>query len=269
MQLTLKTPIEELIPKLIEFNNEEIIINLKPQLEYYKKIVYTDQDLPIAKMDRAKLNKFKETIENERKRIKKTYLMPYEKFENQVKEITALVDETAKIIDTQVKVFEDNKKVEKKQEIITFWSVNIGNLRELIPIEKVFSEQWLNTSYSLKKVQEDITNFIAKVKQDLDVISSLNFKQENYLKDFYLRTFDLALTLQEKIRLEEVEKRIAEFSPKQALERTKQEETIKHSNEDIITVDFRIWATKGQIEMLREFLIKSNIKYGNVPKSEV
>lgn len=269
MELILKTPIEELTPKLIAFNNEDIVNQLKPQLEHYKNITYTENDVPTAKADRATLNKFRDAIDDERKRIKKYYLQPYDHFEQQVKEITALIDETSKSIDVQVKNFEDQKKQLKKCEIVEFWNQNIGNLANLINIENVFSDQWLNTTYSLKKVKEDITNFIAKVNQDLAVITSLNFKQETHLKDFYLRTFDLTSTLQEKTRLEENEKRLAELSQKQALEQAKPQKVEETPTDEILVVDFRVYATKTQIKQLKDFLDSQKIKYGKVPTNNI
>lgn len=269
MELILKTPIEELTPKLIAFNNEDIVNQLRPQLEHYKNITYTEDDVPTAKADRATLNKFRDAIDDERKRIKKYYLQPYDHFEQQVKEITALIDETSKSIDAQVKNFEDQKKQLKKCEIIDFWNQNIGNLASLINIENVFSEQWLNTTYSMKKVKEDITNFILKINQDLDVITSLNFKQETHLKDFYLRTFDLTATLQEKTRLEENEKRLAELSQKQAQEQPKPTNVEETPKQELKQVDFRVWATLEQLNTIKEFLIKNNIKYGKVPTNNI
>lgn len=269
MELILTTPIEDLTPKLIGFNNEEIISQLKPQLEKYKNNIYTEEDIPNAKADRANLNKLKDAVDNERKRIKKYYNQPYDKFEQQVKEITALIDETAKTIDLQVKGFEEQKKQAKRNEIIEFWGQAIGDLASLINIDNVFSEQWLNATYSMKKVKEDITNFVAKVNQDLAVITSLNFKQETHLKDYYLRAFDLAATLNEKTRLEENEKRLAELSQKQAQEQAKATPIVETPQEDVLTVDFRVFATKTQIKLLKEFLDNQKIKYGKVPTNNI
>ena len=262
MGLILQTPIEELTPKLIAFNNNEIISQLKPQLELYKNTTYTENQIADAKADRAKLNKFKDAIDDERKRIKKYYNQPYTQFEQQVNEITQLIDETNKTIDSQIKNFENQKKMAKRTEIVEFWDANIGDLAELINIDNVFAEQWLNATYSMKKVQDDITNFITKVHQDLTVITSLNFKQETHLKDFYLKTFDLAATLQEKTRLEENEKKLAELSKRQA---QVQPEPVKTTDDELKVVDFRIYATSTQLQLVKEFLIKNNIKYGKVP----
>lgn len=266
MELILKTPIEDLVPKLIAFNNEELKNQLKPQLEKYKNVVYTEEQISEAKSDRATLNKLKNAIEDERKRVKKVYLEPYNNFENQVKEIVGLVDETSNVIDSQIRSFEDTKKQNKKLQIFEFWNENIGDLCKLVDFDKIFNEQWLNVTYSDKKWKEDITNFIIKVNQDLAVITSLKFKDEQQLKVYYFNCFDLALTLQEKTRLEDMENKLAELSQKRAVEDTLSAGNEKLSTDvETKTYDFRIVATREQVELLKEFLIKNKIQYGKVP----
>lgn len=259
MELILNTPIEELVPKLIAFNNRELIEQLKPQLERYKGLVYSQTEVSQAKVDRASLNKLKDAIEQERKRIKKTYLVPYQKFEAQVKEITALIDESTQVIDNQIKEYDNQRRERKHAEIIGFWNQKIGDLSRLVNFEKAFKEQWLNATYSMPKVEEEITTFIAKVNQELEAITSLNFKHETRLKDFYLQTFDLTATLQEKLRIEDCEKELAELEQKQ---------NSPQPEEQIYQVDFRVKATKKQLQEIKEFLIKNNIEYGNVPQEK-
>lgn len=266
MELILKEPIEKLVPKLIAFNNEELKNQLLPQLQNYKNMVYSEDQISTAKTDRANLNKLKSAIDDERKRIKKIYLEPYNHFESQVKEIVALVEDTANVIDSQVKQFEEEKKNLKKTQIIEFWNEKIGNLANLIDINAIFNDQWLNTTYSIKKVQEDIEYFIMKTNQDLEIISNLGASQVNYLKDFYLRTFDITKTLQEKTRIEEQDKKLQELSQKTAQEDTKKETTnVVTTEAETKVYDFRITATREQVELLKEFLNKNNIKYGKVP----
>ena len=259
MELRLQTPIEKITPNQIPFNKDEIIQEIKPRLEYYKNLVYLQDQIPQAKADRAALNKFKEGVEEERKRIKKTYLEPYQKFEAQVKEITALIDESTQVIDSQIKDYDNQRRDKKYVEIADFWNQKIGDLSRLVNFEKAFKEQWLNATYSMPKIEEEITTFIAKVKQELEAITSLKFKHETRLKDFYLQTFDLTATLQEKLRIEDCEKELAELEQKQ---------NSPQPEEQIYQVDFRVKATKKQLQEIKEFLIKNNIEYGNVPQEK-
>lgn len=51
---------------------------------------------------------------------------------------------------------------------------------------------------------------IQRVNNDLDTIEGFGSKYELQIKDVYLRTLDLSSAMQEKARLEEVERRLAE-----------------------------------------------------------
>jgi len=264
LELVLKTPIEDLIPKLIEFNNTEIIKELAPKLLEYKNKTYTHNEITEAKTDRANLNKFSKAVEDWRKNIKKTYLEPYEKFENQVKEIVNLINESTIAIDTQVKTFEDTQKEKKKQEILDFFNSNIGQLQNLISFEKLFDERYLNATFSINKVGEDLINKINTINSDIKVINDLKFKQESHLIDYYLNCLNLGQTLQEKIRIEEQEKKIVELGSKMAQNSTKDIQPSNLSQNEVKCLDFRIWATNEQIKLLQSFLIDNNIKYGKV-----
>ena len=69
------------------------------------------------KRDRADLNKLKAAFEDERKRLKKACMEPYNRFEQQVKEITALIDEPIQLIDSQLSEIEERRKQLKQKEI--------------------------------------------------------------------------------------------------------------------------------------------------------
>ena len=270
LELILKEPIEKLIPKLIEFNSTELVEELKPKLEVYKNTVYSEEQIPTAKSDRATLNKFKESIDNERKRIKKVYLEPYEKFEKELKEVTSLIDESSQAIDTQIKAFEVDQKEKKKQTINNFWFSQVGDLKDLLTLEKIFNDKWLNATYKMNDIQSEIKDVIDRVSKDLEVIKLLKSKHEIQLQDFYLKTLDMSLTLQEKSRLEESEKRLTELAQKQAQEDSKHQEQVINlptGQNDLEQVDFRVWVTNEQKQLLKQFLIDNKIKYGKVKEN--
>ena len=263
LEIILKEPIEKLIPKLIAFNNKELLADLKPKLEVYKNNIYTDEQIPLAKADRATINKFKDSIEAERKRIKKVYLEPYEKFESELKEVTALIDESVRAIDDQVKQYEFSLKENKRSKIITFWNEQVGELRELLTIDKVFNDRWLNTTYRMSEIEKEILTLIDRANNDLKVIKSFKFKQETHLIDYYLNKLDLTATLQEKERIE-----LSEMAQKQVLQGGKTTDNViaQEKNENILKqVDFRVWATDEQLQQIKQFLLDNKIKYGKVP----
>jgi hypothetical protein len=267
MELVLEKPIEELIPLLIKFNNEELIKEIAPKIAVYKNAVYTEDTLPTAKSDRAKLNKLKENFDVERKRIKELYLEPYIKFETQLKEVINLVDDGVQAIDTQVKAFEEKKKESKRQAIQDYWNECIGELHDLLTLDSIFNTRWLNTTYKIDDVKREILNLIQKTQSDLQVIETLKSKHELFLKDYYLRELDLGRTLQMKVNLEEKEKKLAEIQtkPTENAEREEKQDNLSTKvDTEQIQVDFRVIGTREQLSKLKQFLKENNIQYGKV-----
>lgn len=87
MELVLSTPIEQLAPKLIAWNNAELLAQVNKSLENYKGKVYDENSIAEAKTDRAALNNFVKSLDSERIRIGKVYAAPYEKFKKEVDEV--------------------------------------------------------------------------------------------------------------------------------------------------------------------------------------
>ena len=116
----------------VKFNYEDIKRWVTEKTSEYKNIVYTPETIPLAKQDRATLNKVSDAINNEKKRIKNELLKPYVDFENKCKELMAIVDDASKTIDKQVKEFELKEQAEKEQQIKAIFDENIGDYKELI-----------------------------------------------------------------------------------------------------------------------------------------
>lgn len=111
MELRIINPSEETgFLSEIQWNYEEVKAWVASRVEEYKNIAYTEDAVKDMKQDRAELNKAKTAIENERKRIKKLCMEPYERFERQVKEVTGLIDEPIGLIDGQLKEIEEKEK---------------------------------------------------------------------------------------------------------------------------------------------------------------
>lgn len=261
----------------IKFNYEDLKASLTANLEKYKNLVYTEETIKEAKADRALLNKVSTAINDEKKRIKNKLLEPYMDFEEKCKELMAMVSEVSEGIDSQVKAFEQKTKNEKLQEIMAYWIENVGEFNDLIDFDLIFEERWLNSSYSMKKVQTDINHIFEKTKMDLATLDS-TIKDENIkkqVKDFYFNNIKspsiLSLSIQESQRIEEANKKIETLENSQNAEQNTenltsclQSITDKEQNEDLQQLDFRVWVTQRQKFALREFLKANNIKFGRV-----
>lgn len=137
MELVLSTPIEQLAPKLIAWNNTELLAQVNKSLENYKGKVYDENSIAEAKADRAALNNFVKSLDSERIRIGKVYAAPYEKFKKEVDEVSSAVKSVALTIDEQVKSYETKNR--KK------------NLRKLRHISRTIFPLGLNRLSGMKK----------------------------------------------------------------------------------------------------------------------
>lgn len=300
MELRILSPMEDGFVKKIEWNNEELKEAISAKVQDYKRLQYTEETIKEAKKDKATLNKLREAIETERKRIKKQCMAPYELFEKQVKEVLTIIDEPIHLIDSQIKEVEEQRRLEKKEKVLEIYEENIGNLKGILPFAKVFKNEYLNVSKSLKSITEEITVLINKVNQDMDAIEELDTKYELQVKDMYVKTLDLSMALRENARLEEVERKLAERRAQQERERAEAEkraaaeaqkrvevqqqiaESIPEESDkreiveelqqettpdpQTVTLEFRVTATPEQLQKLKEFLKANNIVYGPVRK---
>lgn len=279
MEFKLMNPAKEtdLSKMLIEFNNNELKKDIAQAVKKYEGITYTDDNIAEAKADRATLNKFKDALENKRKEIKKAYLVPYEKFEQQIKELVALVDKPILAIDTQVKEYENGLREQKKADIGAFYKTNIHSLNELLPLEKLWNDRWLNVTYKMSDIEKEITETIAKVQDDLAVIINLGSEFEFQIRDVYLKTLDLSTALKEKTRLEEQKARLEAYEkakeaqnnvasgPRVVIDVPEEEiKTVPPEEEKLEVIDFRVYVTKTQKAALRQFFIDNKIKVGKI-----
>lgn len=208
MELKIFNPTEDGFIKAIEWNHEEIKKEVTEKVDYYKNLVYTDDQIKEAKADRATLRKFVEALEAKRKDIKKQCLQPYEVFEKQMKEIVAIVNEPVALIDSQVKGYEEKQKEEKKEKIIEIFD-SIG-FQPFVKLEMIWDEKWLNASVTLKKIEEQMKELMYKFSNDLLTLSKLpEFGFE--ATEVYKVTLDINKALEKAQSIAEIAKRKAEY----------------------------------------------------------
>jgi len=265
--------------KAIEFNHEELKAELTQRLEKYQNLTFTEETIKEAKETRAGLNKFKEAIDTRRKEIKSRYLQPYNEFEAKVKELTGLVDQPIKEIDTQLQTFEEKRIAAKRADITDFYNANIGDLSEILTLDKIFGLKWLNATYKMTTIQAEILETIAKVKGDLNVITDLKLDpdMELQVKDKYLQTLDFSLAMAEKNRLQSFKKAIKERETIQEEQQpAKNDEETTQQLENVTPFqapktyykEFWVRGTELQLRALGKYLKDNNIEYGGIEKCQ-
>lgn len=192
------------LPDVIRFNYEELKAELAETMQFYETVVYTDEQIKDAKADRAKLNKLKAALKDERIKRKKEYLKPFEDFEKKITEIIEIIDKPVALIDTQIKDFEEKEKAAKRQEIGAYWT-SIEH-PDWLTLPKIFYEGWLKKSYSMKQIKSDIDAWVERVNTDIATLENLDeFSFEAI--DEYKRTLDINKAIAEGHRLADIQKR--------------------------------------------------------------
>jgi len=254
----------------IKFNYEEIKGQLEEQLKKYKGVVYTEEVIAQAKTDKATINKVKTAINDEKKRIKNLLLADYTaNFEPKCKELMEMLESVYSEIDTQVKAFEEKEKMDKKLKIADMWINLAGKYAQIVDFDVIFQEQWLNKTYSMNKVEEDLKAIVVRTERDFETINQrVTDKEINELVTaFYLEHLDkpetaLTLALAEEYAIKERREKVSSFASSAQTE-TSQNLT---QNGNLQIIDFRVEATTEQLKSLKAFLINNKIKFGPVPK---
>ena len=124
-------------PGFASFENfEEIKSYLAEQLASYRNLVYTEDNLKLAKADKAKLNKLKKALDERRKEIKKIYMEPYLILEGQIKELTAMIDEPLAEIKAFTDRMEEERKAQRRAEIKQYYDTVSAPLGELATLRQ-------------------------------------------------------------------------------------------------------------------------------------
>lgn len=263
----------------LQFNYEELKANLTAKVETYKSMVYTDENIKVAKSDRALLNKLKKAINDEKIRVVKELRDIYkiDEFESKCKELISIIDDANKNVDTQVKAYEQNIKDEKLKEIMNFFIENVGEYEELINFDKIFNERWLNATYKMEQIQKDILHIFTKTKTDLNVIDT-QFTDEIINKQVKMSYFNniadtnvLTLAILDGNKIIENNKRLEEL--KQQQEAKKQENNAQVNTqvsgqvseqvaetEKLTELAFRVWVTDEQKILFKNFMKENKIK---------
>lgn len=282
MELRITNPEENGFLKEIQWNQEEVKSWVAARVQDYKTIAYTADQAKDMKKDRADLNKLKAAFEDERKRLKKACMEPYNRFEQQVREITALIDEPIKLIDSQLFEIEERRKQQKQKEIEELFET-IG-FQDFITLERIMDPKWLNATVSLNKIEEQMKNLLFRVGTEVSTINSLPEFSFEALEN-YKKTLDLNMAIAEGQRLADIQKRKQQYEEEQkriaeelTAKQQEGDETVKEAtpvNEtvivreepvaaDLIQLDFRVFGTREQIMALRNYMIENQIKFGKV-----
>lgn len=300
MELKIYSPQDAGFIQRIDWNFEELKAEITAASQEYETSVYTDDTIKAAKADRAKFNKFVDALNGKRTEIRKKLLEPDELFGQQVKELTGIVKRAIDNIDSQVKDYEERQRIEKKEKIREFYDENIFDMEKYLPFERVIKPTYLNASTSMKSIKEEIMATIQKVSEGIAILNEVDSPYVADMKAEFLKTYDIGAALAVKNSLEAAERRRQEYEAERARQKAEREAKEKAEAEKLIragkreeavseqlpqdvpkvaeeqkttpevetvcALDFRVYVTKTQMAELKQFLLKSGIRFEPVPK---
>lgn len=193
----------------IVWNFEEIKAELETEMKKYQALVYTDDNIKEAKQDRALLNKVVKELNDKKLVVKRNYCAPYEVFENQVKELQAIVSNTNANIDAAVKDYEERKRAEKTEEIKAAYQEIFADLADDVPLEMVWQPYWLNASIPMKQVTDALKSRAIDIRNDLAYIDKLEPNKRLAVRFDYLKTLRLTDALNLNRERQDFEKKNA------------------------------------------------------------
>lgn len=291
LELRMDTDLQTALPSEIGFNFEELKAELAERLEHYNNLVVTEDGLKEAKADRAKLNKLRTAIDTRRKDIKKEYMKPYTDFEGKIKELTLLIDQPIRAIDTQLESYEERRKQAKLEKIqdayeetLNAWS---STIRDIIPLERILDPKWLNATTSMKSVGEDLENWAKRVNADLLALDTVEEAYQAAVREKYIATLDVSAALAHmdslkaaeeafRARAEErkareqaemaraVEKAAQAKSEPQTAEPQEYPSDSEPEKEKLYALRLEFHVTREQAVALRAFLDNQNIQFRKI-----
>ena len=258
---------ELVLPDKITFNYDELKAELTEKVKTYETIVYDDAQIKEAKADKANLNKLKKALNDERIRLEREYMMPFNTFKTQVNDLIETISKPIEVIDNQVKAYEDKCKQDKKDEIMAYF--NGLEKPDMLTLIKIWDEKWLNASVSMKQVKDAIQAAIDKVNTELETLKALPEFSFEAIEE-YSRTLDINKAIAEGQRLADIQRRKAE-AKKQAeptpqvaepepVPVVKDEAPVNNAQ----WVSFKAYITVEQAQALKAFFNANNIQFAPI-----
>ena len=264
MELKIK---EYQIPGPIVFNFDELKTGLTEKADQYAHIVYTDDNIKTAKEDRADLNRLKKALNDERIRRQKEYMKPFDAFKAQIDEIINIIDKPVLAIDAQIKEFEQIKQDEKKTYIEDMFNNML--FPEFVKLEQVWNLKWLNATFSMKQIEEELLGQKSRIISECQTLASLPSYHTEAVH-FYQKTLSMEQALAKVRELTEVDKARAEA--RKIIEETAEEVNNRVNAEALeepkIWVGFEAYLNRTTAAMLKDFFGRYNIEYKPISMKE-
>ena len=254
-------------PAKIGWNFEELKAEISAKVQHYEMLVYDEEQIKVAKADKAALNKLKKALNDERIKQEREYMKSFNEFKAQVNEIIRIIDKPITTIDSQLKAYEE-KRIAEKQLVIAGVYEEVGFPEWVKPV-LVIQDNWTNASVSVNAIKSALQAQKAKIIQDVATLSQLpEFAFEAI--ETYKQALDINKALYEAYRLselkgkkEELEKAVTFKDQSDKVAYGKQPETVTPDSEKQ-WLSFSALLSIEDAQALKELFLTRNIQFKQI-----
>lgn len=226
----------EIQPGTINSNLSILSTSVDEKLFELKNMTYSgsrDERLKMMKKDRIDCNKAIEALDEVRKSQKKAYMGSWTSFENEIKNISGKIKETATELDYQVKALEAERRAESRTKIRAYFdtiSEPLGDFADEFYC-KVYQDSWENVTTSQKTYKDALSKAVADFISGMKTLTIM--KSDTEIREKAIERFQSTLNQDEaiqfmveendkldklRIRIEEEERKKAEAAKEQEIQ---------------------------------------------------
>ena len=246
------------VPEAIGFNYQELKKYVGEIVAQYAGTVVTEDTIPAAKADLAKLRKADKAINDRRIELEKKYKEPFDRFKAQVDDIRGDLKKAEDAIDHQLKDFDAKAAEEKTERIKALYFER--DFPAWVPLQTLWNPRWLNKTYQLEDIAAELTERKQKIDSDMQMLSTVP-EFGNLAAECYKDTLDPAKAIELARGILEKQKKAAEKEQQlQPLEKEppKMEEAAEPSRE---WVSFRCLLSESEAKSLNTFFRMNHIRF--------
>lgn len=171
---------------------------------------------------KAEINNAIKTLNDRRIALEKEWNLPFQEFKEIIAETTGMMKTVSSNLDAIVKEQENREKEAKKASIEELWAAKRFNL---VPLARIFNVKWLNKTAKLTSVDVELDDIIKRINGDLASLDAFG-EDTATLKDLYLSTLNLQITLSKGAELKANRERLAAMEAQRKIEAEKEQEAI-------------------------------------------
>ena len=216
-------------PAVLADNLEALNAFVEQQIAPYVGAKIDPNDYEQVKMARkcmADLNKLKDPIDKERKRVKREYETPLKEFEGRVKAITAKIDGARAALKVQVDEADERFREMRRALLVEEYEGCAGPIADVIPFAAILEDAWLNRSTPETKAVNELYEKVEKALKGYNTLQTKELAHKDEVVKHYADTLDLIGALELEDQLNERDRQMAEFKAAQeAAEAVKAERT--------------------------------------------